>query len=245
MKRSLTTMMAASRGMIWKLLVVLLVMAAVQIGWMHHTLIQLAARAVQEQMGVTFSFVLDSAGIYKISIFALVVLSAFCALQGCRFSGKNLYTLQRLPLGEWRTTVSWAVVHLSCYLIWWAAQLITVLVLWRQFAVQLGSKTPEMELFVAFYDNAFLHGLLPMAEWSRWIAAIVYLLALAWSSACFGFFQRRGRIRIEGMIMWVLRVMLMSNCGSTGADVAVIVVSLCLMLTQGYGIWEVYHNGAD
>ena len=241
MRRQITsTWMAASRVLLGKLLLILAAMAAVQMGLFAVLLAQ-----VQNQQGsvaVPFENLLLEAGIGKVFYAALAATAVACTLQGCRFSGKNLYTLQRLPLGEVRTTILWAMVHLACYVILWAGQLAVVFGLWQLFGRELGSGNPGLELFVAFYNSNFLHTLVPLAEVSRWIAMVFYGLTLAWSSACFGFFQRRGRIRAELPLLLGNPLFLSSSLSSTGSDLSCIAFYIVLWCTQCMGIWGVTHD---
>lgn len=243
MRRQITsTWMAASRVLVGKLLIILAVMAAAQTGLFLAQLNQIRNLPRDSGAAITFSSLLSQAGTGKVFFAALTAVTAVCTIQGCRFSGKNIYTLQRLPLGELRTTVLWAMVYLACYIVLWAGQLAAVYGLWRLYLRTFGSGNPGLELFVAFYSSSFLHTLLPLAEVSWWLAMAGYGVTLAWSAACFGFFQRRGRIRAELLLLIGNPLWLCSSAGSTGSDYSCIACYVVLWCTQCMGVWGVMHD---
>lgn len=241
-KQIASTWMVASRALVGKLLVILAVMAAVQMGLFLVQLDEIRNLPQDSGTEMTFSSLLNRAGTDKLFFAALTAVTAICAMQGCRFSGKNIYTLQRLPLGELRTTILWSLVYLACYIILWAGQLAAVYGLWQMYVRTMGSGNPGLELFVAFYSSSFLHTLLPLAEVSRWLAMTGYGVTLAWSAACFGFFQRRGRIRAELLLLIGNPLWLCSSAGSAGNDYFCMVCYLVLWCTQCVGVWGVMND---
>lgn len=242
MKRILSTWMAAAKTIFWKLLLILLLLAGTELLMLRHGMDWYRQMLEDGYMPITFSNLLDQSKLAMVYFGALVAVTAVCCLQGAQFSGKKVYTLQRLPLGEFPTTLLWALVHLSAYMILWAVQLAMIFVLWRVYVTEFGSGNPGLELFVAFYQNGFLHGLLPLADVARWIMVGFYYVTLAYSSACFGFFHRRGKVRLWVCVLLVLYGFLVGSDGSDVGNFLICVSCVLLAVSQTGSIWGVYHN---
>ena len=242
MKRIISIWMAAAREILRKLLLLLPVMAGVEYLLLLRGFEKADFYLAEGYGSITFDFVLRETKIPLVYFLAMVAVVAICCLQGCRLSGKNVYTLQRLPLGEVPATLLWSMVHLSCFLILWAVQLVLMLWFWRLFAVRFGAVNPGLELFVACYTHPLLHGLLPLADTSRWIAIGIYLLTLAFSAGCFGFFQRRGKFRSEVFVAAAMFSLPMVRKSGMDADVICIVICCGLLAIQIAALWGVYHN---
>ena len=242
MKRILSTWMAAAKTILWKLLLILLLLAGTELLMLRHGMDWYRQMLADGYLDITFSNLLDQSRLAYVYFAALVAVTAVCCLQGAQFSGKKVYTLQRLPLGEFPTTLLWALVHLSAYMILWAVQLAMIFVLWRVYVTEFGSGNPGLELFVAFYQNGFLHGLLPLADVARWIMVGFYYVTLAYSSACFGFFHRRGKVRLWVCVLLVLYGFLVGSDGSDVGNFLICVSCVLLAVSQTGSIWGVYHN---
>ena len=204
MKRVLTVWMAAARTLWWKVLLVCAAMVGGQIA--------LFARVLPKAADWELGALLHQSGAYLVFFLAVVVLTALLCLQGCQLSrGATAYTLRRLPMGETGVTALWAVHHLGCYGILWAAEVGTVFLLWRMYQTALGRELPLLGLLLACYSTPFFHGLLPMANAMRWIRTSVFFLTLAGSAAWFGYYQRQGLFRVQpavilaaGLLFWNL-----------------------------------------
>ena len=241
MKRISTAWMAAAKNLWWKLLLILVLMAAAEIALFHWSLrdfqIEYDSRYVD-----SFLAAIERSKLKFVFLAAVVALTACCCLQGSRFSGKNTYLLQRMPMAEWQLTALWAMVHLAAFLILWAAQLLTVFVLWKQYLVGHPSSAPGLELLVSFYNNGFLHGILPLRDVSRWIILLVFWLCMGWLTASFGFFQRRGQIPIGLLIMLGGYFFLTGELGNVASCWIFIIVFLLNVAGNIHRMWGVYHE---
>ena len=114
MKRITSVWMAAFRNLWWKLLVILLLLTAAELVSFDSTLSRLAKeQAEYDWLVISFQMVIEQAKLYWHLFGAFVVLTALCCLQGCRFSGKNRYLLQRLTMPEWLVTWCWHLPRLK------------------------------------------------------------------------------------------------------------------------------------
>ena len=114
---------------------------------------------------------------------------------------RQAYTLQRLALSGHTVFRVQVLVNLTAFLLLWAVQLMTVLLLCRFYlSRQLASADHsldfcEQSLFLAFYRNEFLHGLFPMGELTRWMRNLALISGLAVTSAyetCHLHYNRKG-----------------------------------------------------
>ena len=195
MKRTLITCAVAARAIVWKLLLLLTVMAAAEIG--------LLRAFVWEK---DFGDWLYVAHIKQAFGLGFLALTAVLSLQGCDFGGGKLgYTLRRLPQGERTVSLLWAMVHFAAYVILWAAQVGLVLLFWQIYARNPLTDGSRLELLVACYRDNFLHRLLPMASVGSWIVNGLWLLSLSVQTVAVGWYQRRGRLGLWpllGLCAW-------------------------------------------
>ena len=240
MKRISSVWMAAAKNLWWKLLLIAVAMLAAEYGlyrWIFPGLL-----AEGEYVSRPFYAVIHRTHIKFVFFAAMTALTACCCLQGSRFSGSNSYLLQRLSLREWQISGLWVLVHLGCFVILWAVQLRGIFGLWKLHLQQFPTTEPGLNLLVAFYENGFLHGLLPLADISRWVYLLVYWFSMAVLTATFGYFQRRGRFRISLLIMLGCYFNLTSELGVAASHIIFVIVCLLVVGTDLYGIWSERHE---
>ncbi len=240
MKRVLSVWMAAAKNLWWKLLLILIVMLAVEYGLYRWICPQLLEQG--EHMARPFYAVMTRIHIKLVFFAAMAAVAACCCLQGSRFSGSNAYLLQRLSLPEWQITGLWALVHLGCFVILWAVQLLGVFGLWKLHLQLFPTTEPGLNLLVAFYENGFLHGLLPLADVTRWVYLAIYWLSMGILTAAFGYFQRRGRFRISLLVLLGCYFNLTSELGNASSNMIFIIACLLVVGTDLYAIWSERHE---
>lgn len=107
--------------------------------------------------------------------------------------GSNVsYTLRRLGLPE-RTFILWNALYCDLvYLIFWAVQLGFALLFCKYYTVVTNPDflNPQT-VFLAFYRSDYLHSLLPLAETSRWVRNIAYVIGLGACTAASPCLERR------------------------------------------------------
>lgn len=240
MKRISTVWLAAAKNLWWKLLIILAAMSAAEIG-LYRSAVIASQNQYEDFYMKSFPVLVEEAGLKLVFFAALMAVTACCCLQGSRFSGKN-YTLQRLPMAEWKITALWAVTHLACFVILWAAQVVLISALWSMYAARFHPAAPGLDLLVSFYNNGFLHAMLPLADVTRWIYLVAYWLCMAFLTATFGFFQRRGRYRISLLIMLACYFTLIKEIGSFASNLIFTILCLIVAAVDAFAMWEVYHE---
>lgn len=230
MRRAGAICAVAARQIVWKLLVIVLAMAARELAifWSAET----SASFYQMTKGVQMSLVYRQ---------AMLVLTVLLCWQGTDFRGKLGYTLARLPDSEAKLTTLWAAVHVAAYVILWAAQVGVVLVLWQLFLTKNPEiAAPRLALLIEFYGaghvDGFLHSLLPMDDWLRWARVLLWYLSLGAATAQYGFVQRRdNRKPILALAVFAVGQMLLNlEIGQWALD-ALAAAACCFVL---YGCWS-------
>lgn len=196
MKQRVSICAVAVRQVIWKLLTVVLCLTLCQL-WF-------GAKHLAEQ---SFAAVVEQSGMDKLYWLAVAAVTVVLCWQGMDRTGKLRYTLGRLPVKEETITMLWAIIFLGCYILLWAWEISLTLVVWQMYCRWGGTETTGLELVVSTYCNGFLHSLLPMKDWLRWISCIVYYGTLALSAARFGYSQRRGTLSWGIVVVFFLQAL--------------------------------------
>ena len=231
MQRVSAVLMAATKTVLWKLLLILILLAGAETVLFWRT------------YPGGFSYFLVESRLWTVFFLALAALCAVLCLQGCQFSGKPVYTLRRLPLPEEAVTLLWAAVHAACLVILWAFQLGLVWIFWRLFNRFGPASGQTLELFVNVYGNDFLHGLLPLADGSRHVRNVLWVLSLGFATAAFGYFQRRGRFRVELIFLLAVGIgFFRTGMGETAADIWISLLSLGMAALTVCSGWEGLHE---
>lgn len=142
---------------------------ALRLTWKGFALITLATVLVQTAIFMNqevyfeskgFEWLLDEMGVAAFGRIGAMVLLGYLLL---RCGRKNTgYTLRRLSLSEGSLTAWWSAVFAGWFLLYWGAQLATVLGLYTWYAQRI--PVQSINLFVAAFRSAYFHMLLPLAE---------------------------------------------------------------------------------
>ena len=216
MKEKLGISMTAVRPLLWKVILLLVLTAAVQLflGYRAAATISLGT--------MDFSQFLSRCHTGLETMAVLLVLLVILALQGCQFSGHWVSgTLQRLPIGEGTITVIYGLTHLGFLVLYWAMEVFVTAALYWFYGKSLG-----FPLVVAAYTTPFFHSLLPLSDWLRLLLSVLWVLALASCTASFGFFQRRGSFQISPLLVIAAGLYSFSVSGNVGVEVLFSVVFL-------------------
>ena len=216
MKEKLGISMTAVRPLLWKVILLLVLTAAVQLFWGYR------AAATISVGTMDFSQFLSRCHTGLVAMAGLLVLLVILALQGCQFSGHWVSgTLQRLPIGEGTITMVYGLTHLGFLVLYWAMEVFVTAALYWFYGKSLG-----FSLVVAAYTTPFFHSLLPLSDWLRLLLSVLWVLALASCTASFGFFQRRGSFQISPLLVTAAGLYSFSASGDVGVEVLFSVVFL-------------------
>lgn len=221
MKKHLSVLMLLVRSSFYKLLALLAAMAAVQTA-----LFYLALRA-EPELALPALFSKGRTGL--ICGAAFVLYTAVLCLTGCELGSKQGYTLRRLSISE-RSVYFWQVgYNLCCYLLFWFVQLAAVLFISRLRMAHTGG---PQDVYLMFYQNSFLHSVLPLDETSRYVRNAAMVVAMGCVTAYFPLCQRRGGFAISTVFMTGVTVCFFAaGLGACGRDVVVILLSVLFAST--------------
>ena len=245
MKERLSIVMLAARSTVYKVILLMVVTAAVQAGlyygWMLKYIVPEATWLVSLEVGMKESFIVPVAAV------AFVILCVILCVTALGPGSKSVYTLRRLAISEKEILCWMAVYNTLVFLLFWMSQILVVMGLCRLYewlAPILGEKNgvPVSELlvgpqtvYIAFYRDKYMHSLLPMAEISRWIRNLVLLLGLGVCTATFSNSLRYGK---KGFALLVVMVAALGMfCGGVGlleSDLACLVVVLIAGISSAW-----------
>lgn len=130
------------------------------------------------------------------AVFTVLTLT-LCRLGSRREEG---YTLERLSI-HWRTVYFWqALANSAFYFLLLAVQALTAVALSRYFY----SRCPEagnQTLFLAFYQMDFLHALLPLDDFYRYLDNGLLILCLGLVTTSVPALRRRGKFPWEFLVV--------------------------------------------
>lgn len=121
----------------------------------------------------------------------LTLLTLLCCSDG--ETSTAAYTLRRLRIAEEAAVLWKAVYNCLCLLLLWAAQAAVAIGLCVWYANAIGPDHGSTQtVFLAFCRVPFLHNLLPLGCWVRYLRNTVLLLALGFCAAVRTYKVRRG-----------------------------------------------------
>lgn len=236
MRKHLSVLMLAARSTVYKVVGLLLIMAAVQAALFRF--------ALQNDESSGLELLITQSRVPLVCGVCFLILCALLSLTGCELHGSKLrYTLQRLSVDERTTVLWWAAYNIICLIIFWGVQLAVVLLLCRIYTAQADpARVSGQTVFLAFYRNKFLHSLLPLGETSRYIRNVLLIVGLGVSSACFSFRLRHGEKGIAVIVLAAAAVVFFpQTMGSFGNDLFMYVLTLAVTASAVSGLW----NGRD
>lgn len=173
MKNYLSTAALAARGTLFKIIGILLVMAAAEIGIFYLSLCRSSQIPLFEEL-------IDQSPVRYIFVagFVLAVCQLFIFLAK-KSSVQTRYTLSRLSISETKVSMTFAVYNLGVIITAWAVQIL-VIIICSQIYIKANTTDPYSPvLFLAFYRSPFLHGLMPLQDGIAHITNIVFFVGLA------------------------------------------------------------------
>ena len=230
MRKHLSIFMLYTRSSIYRLLIILVLMAAAEIALFYFSVERCLTSGI---IGLERMF--EKSGIGIVMGAGFILISVQLILMGCERGSKQSYTLRRLSISE-ESVFAWqALFNALAYFLLWAVQLIIVWAMCIYGTSKMGALASNQNIVLAFYRNDFLHSLLPLAETSRLLRNIFLIVALGLSSALFSYHNRRKKFGIS--IIFMILIGGLPFAGSVGnieTDVVQIFSSICVI------IWSIY-----
>ena len=251
MNKHLSVLGLWARQTMGKVLALLAVMAAAETALFAWALSQGLTRDIMDNQTcpAPVEDLFDFAGISWAYRIAVILLFVLLILSGTELKGGRLgYTLRRLRISEEAAVLWQSGYHVACFAMLWAVQAALALgfCLWYAGTLDPAYVSGQSAL-LAFYRSGFLHGLLPLANLSRWGYIMMSGTALGITSAMFGYHQRHGRKGIAGFIalaltLWTYAVSA-GEWGVIGSTSAMLVI---MTLWQLFTLWMAWKgDGMD
>lgn len=164
-----------AKGSFYKILAVAFFMAVTEAAAFRHTL--------QKSAALAFEINVEWSRIHLVFLAALGTAFFVLIRTNENLDNKGRYTVMRLRVTGAELFAIRTAYDMLCLLLLFGVQ--AGLVLWfaESYRRMPGALAGPQTVFLAFYRNEFLHGLLPMAERGKWVRNALMLLALGMEEA--------------------------------------------------------------
>ena len=255
MKHYLSVFAMLARGSVWRVLLLLCLMAAGQCGRFLHRLntelilydsrVQQFAEEAAEvtRLEEFFNFTTVSGTFGAAFLLVCIVL----CLPGCGYGSVCGYTLRRLNISERAVFVMQAIYNAMMLTVLWAAEIIVCLLLCRAYVSAVDpSLVSHQTVGLAFYRSNFLHSLLPLADITVWIRNGIMLVVLSLAAASFPYKQRRGKFAADIVAYALLTVIFFTRSVEDGFNTFItVVLGLCIAAEVIYYVWLKDEEGVE
>lgn len=229
MKKYLSVFMLVARSSIYKIVPLIIIMAAAEYYLFSRKLSEAADLAVSSLGSYPeLERVIFESNIMWILFIAFIFITILLCKTGCEFKNKQGYTLKRLRISEKGVFFCQAGYNSAIYIILWGIQIAAVLWFCHMYVSEpafgeMGTHT----VFAAFYRNDFMHSILPLEEFGIYIRNVVLMAALGIASAGFPYKQRLGKIGLS-IIVLAVSCLLFFKVGMGSVDITGLMIIICI-----------------
>lgn len=230
MKKYLSVFMLFARSSIFKVMLLIVVMAVIEAGVFY-------LRTLDVYLGLEAAF--ENSFTKWIFAAAFIGITVILCSTGSEFGSKTGYTINRLSIKETSVFYWQWIYNTLVYFILWAAQIAVSLALCEIYKAMVDPlRITEQTVFLAYYRSDFLHSLLPLGDSVRWIRNIFMLLGLGAASAFFPYQNRRGKLGMEIIVMSALSMIFFSEgLGGYTNEVLMCFVSAFVIISVRWKMW--------
>lgn len=232
MRKHLSVFMLYARSSLFRILLLFVLMAAAEL-----VMFYFAAEKIVTMESISLERMFERSHISLVLALVFVLMSLQLCSVGCEFGSRQGYTLRRLMVSE-RAVFAWqAAFNSIMYFILLVLQLGLALLMCSYGVEKLGAWASNQSIYLAFYRSEFLHSLLPLDDWTRYLRNFCMIIALGTASALFSYHQRRKKIGISMIIM--LPVTVLGFCGSTGSVGGDVALTMFYVVVTAWCIYRV------
>lgn len=238
MKRCLSVMKLAAAGSVYRAAGLMMVMGSVELMIFYYLL-----GAIPGNMStVSLEEMVASSGMAVIGLTSFVVLCLILMLPECEYGGSRIgYTIRRLSVSERDVWGLWTVYHVLVLILFWMVQLLVALAACSMYLQQADPACiSEQTVLLAFYRKGFLHNLMPLEDWSRYVRNLLVLICMGMGISDFSWKQRRGGYRLTLLVplLCVLFGFTQGTGDGMASDLFICIVNGFMMLIMVMGLWR-------
>lgn len=203
MKKYLSVLALDVRSSVYKIFLIVGAMAAVQLADFYFVITGMMTEATQraaematagndwytqEKLPFTMEQALEESHIQI--IFAVALAGVFAVLMwsaGERGRAKTKNFLWRLRIGRKQVLAVWSIYHVLCFLAVIAVQISVVVGMHTMYQETVAAGRAPQALFLAFYRDSFLHGLLPLSDWFRVVRLLCFVITWGLATVYLGY----------------------------------------------------------
>lgn len=253
MKQHGSVFMLFVRSSFYKVLLLLLAMIAAEGIWFYKTIQGMLEKNQTEGNFpvMTPEVVFEEAHLMVFFALAVIILTAILAYVGRSTSGHQEYTWYRLSITPKSIFLWQTLYNCCCFLLLWFVQAAFAvgLCLYYVKTADAGAVTHQ-SLFLAFYREPFLHGLIPLQHIWYWVRNVLLFCSLGFAVAYDVYCSRQGRNRMWtwwiilclGLVKFQVDLNMTGTDGMQGLIYAGIVIWMIFVVLR-IGEWKLDDAG--
>ena len=233
MKQQISVFLLMARMSIYRGLVVLFAMAAVETGLFYAVL----ARGVTEN-GMSLEGVVEESRLALVFVVCFALLAARLFVAGYGEKTRRSYTLLRLSVSRRQVFLWQSIYNLFIFLLLWMTQILVAFALSALYVrLAPAEYVTHQTAFLAFYRCDFFHSILPLSEGIFWVRNI--LVFLASSLLCARYPRKKGQSDKAVVFMAAfMGALFVQELGNKASCLALIVFSLICIGVVLYRVFD-------
>ena len=238
MKQHKTLFLLFLRHTAWKVLLVLLVSAALQVGLARFRMPYPTENSLEVAL-----VPMESPLWWIILLTFAVIVGLLLSASTVRGKGRTDYLLDRLAIPPREVILCQGIYNALAILLFLAAEALVLLGLCRMYGAMGGHLGPQT-IFLATWQNDLLHSFLPTEEVSRWVRNLIWCGAVGFTAAA-GSAQLRQKEKAVGIFFLIGASGSVFRCpmGNLGLDVVYSLLAIAIAVVTLYNAFTMRKEG--
>lgn len=192
MKQYFSVFALSARSTLARLIGVIILMGIVQVGMFYFAM-------RNESYGILLEDLMQDSFVHYAFVAGFAVyMTILMNMWGGKHPTKAAMTTSRLGIKEAGVCWTMALYNMCMLIVFLAAQLGIVLILCQMYMQSDLAGDYQHTVFIAFYRNGLMHGLLPLEDYWTYVENIIFIISLGICASCTAKKQRRGKNDITG-----------------------------------------------
>lgn len=245
MKKYLSVLCLAARSSVFKIALILPLMATAQAALFWFYLSEGMKTAAAGIANAPLESLFDKPLLSLLFGAAFLAVTFFLCRTGCAFGAQPGHTLDRLSLRPLTVWILQAAYNTAVFLILWFAEAAVSLGLCALYTHFADSAAVSVQTaFLATYRSEFLHAVLPMHDAALWARNLVFALTLGVVTATFPYKQRRGKFAGEVLLCALLLPGIFAcTPGEPGLSIVECIIALSIAVFSLCHVLGVFDEG--